>query len=219
MKRLLTAGLILLCGFLYAQEATPGEAHIRETSGTVEVKAPGAANWRAAQTGERITGDTMISTSFRSTAVVELGNSSLLVLPLTRLTLTEIINMQEDESVNLQLHAGRVRAEVNPPVRGRTNFTVSSSMVTASVRGTAFDFDGINLSVDEGTVYYFGQDGIGTYVAAGHQAAYDTETGKTVGAAELIRAELTLTPAAGEGFGAAAPSIPQVTIINFEWND
>jgi hypothetical protein len=60
------------------------------------------------------------------------------------------------------------------------------------VRGTAFDFDGVNLNVDEGEVHFTGGDQIGVYVGAGHEAVSDPETGKTTGAAELFRAELAL---------------------------
>jgi hypothetical protein len=146
------------------------------------------------------------------------------VQPLTRLSLEEIQNIQGDESVGLYLQTGRVRANVNPPAGGRTDFTVRSPSVTASVRGTSFDFDGINLSVDEGRVHVTGGDSTAVYVGAGHEAAYDPETGKTAGAAEMVKAELTPTlPTAIE----SKSSIPEPAAImpaaadtgfGFRWN-
>jgi hypothetical protein len=206
MKGLVAAALILAGGFLCAQES---EAYIREFTGTVDVKV-GTAAWRAARTGERIAKDTVISTSFKSTALIALGNSTLIVKPLTRLTLAEIQNMQGDESVDLYLHTGRVRAEVNPPVSGKTNFTMRSPTTTASVRGTSFDFDGVNLSVDEGRVYITGGDGTGTYVGAGHRSVSDPGTGRTTGAGEMVRSELTpaVPPAAAMTMPGPAAIMP-----------
>jgi hypothetical protein len=188
MKKIFMVILIFAGTFLSAQEAS-----IREFVGTVEVKTPGASAWRAARTGERISKDTIISTGFGSTALIDLGNSTLLVRPLTRLSLGDLQNIQNNESVILYLETGRVRADVKHPADRKIDFSVQSPMVTASTRGTAFAFDGVNLNVDEGRVYFTGGDGIGVYVGAGHQSVSDPATGKTVGAAELFQAELTMT--------------------------
>jgi hypothetical protein len=197
---------MLLCGAaLFAQES--GYAYIREFTGTVEIKAPGAAEWSAAQAGQTLSKDTMISTGFRSTAFIALGNSTMVVRPLTRLTLQEIQNIQGNESVNINLQSGRVRADVKPPETGATNFVVQSPMVTASVRGTFFDFDGLNLQVAEGAVHLSGGDGTGVYVGAGHRVASNPQTGKTPTATETFKAELTPTPPAGAGESASTPAV------------
>jgi hypothetical protein len=203
MRKTLIGILIITGAFLYAQEAS-----IREISGTVEVKGPRDADWKAAQVGERITRDTTISTGFKSNALIALGNSTLLVRPLTRLSLEEIQNIEGDESVNLYLETGRVRANVTPPSSGKTDFTIRAPMTTASVRGTSFDFDGMNLSVDQGRVHIAGGDGTGTYVGAGHQAVSNPGTGRTSGAGEEMKAALTpaLPPAAAAAGSAAAPA-------------
>jgi hypothetical protein len=193
MKRTII-GLVLLlgAGALFAQE---GGAVIREINGTVEFKAPGAADWSPAQQGQRITQDTVISTGFKSSALITIGNSTLSVQPLTRLSLAELVRAGDGEKVDINLRAGRVRANVRPPAGGTTNFTVRSPSATASVRGTTFEFDGIQLSVDEGRVHVTGGDRSGTYVGAGHQVRTDIETGRTVSVVETVREEL-------------APSIP-----------
>jgi hypothetical protein len=185
MKGIFLGLLIAGAAGLFAQEAI-----IRELSGTVEVKAPGAAAWSPARAGQTISRQTMISTGFRSTAVIVAGNSVLMVQPLTRLTLRELQEAAGNEQVNIELRTGRFRADVRPPAGGRTDFTVRSPSATASVRGTIFDFDGINLQVAEGRVHLTGGDGIGAYVGAGHGAKADTETGRIRGAAETARDEL-----------------------------
>ncbi|MDR3337856.1 MAG: FecR family protein, partial [Treponema sp.] len=199
MKNWFIAGMaILLNGALLFGQA--GTAYIQDFAGMVELKAPGAAEWVAVQRGARIGKDTMISTGFKSTALIALENSTLIVRPLTRLSLEDLQNVQGNESVRLNLQTGRVRAEVRPPAGGKTDFTVRTPLASASVRGTSFDFDGVNLSVDEGRVYVTGKDGVGVYVGAGHGSASNPETGRTAGPAELFWAELTLaSPATAAG--------------------
>jgi hypothetical protein len=220
MKKKAIAGIMILAGALfyigevYAQEAAPGEAYIREFSGTVEVKTPGATAWRAARKGERIQLDTVISTGLKSSALIVLGNSTITVRPLTRLNLEELQRAQQNESVTLRLHTGRIRADVKPPEEGRTDFTIRSPTVTASVRGTAFDFDGINLRVDQGRVYVTGGDGIGLFVGAGQESVSNPQTGQTSGGAELIRAAMALPiPAAMENGPGPKPDIPTGKIV------
>jgi hypothetical protein len=49
----------------------------------------------------------------------------------------------------------------------KASTTVQSPSATASVRGTSFEFDTINLSVNEGTVAYSGNVGPTAMVSAG----------------------------------------------------
>jgi hypothetical protein len=217
MKGFVMVLMILSGGLLQAQEA-----YIREFSGTVEVQAPGAPVWTAAETGQRITGDTRISTGFKSTASIALGNSTLIVRPLTRLSLEELRTTQGNEEVRLYLQSGRIRANVNPPAGGKTDFTVRSPTVTASVRGTSFDLDGVNLQVDEGQVHATGADGAGVYVGAGHRTASDPETGKVAGGMETAREELSPPLPAGAAGTMPEPAaiMPQTADygLGFLWN-
>ncbi|MDR1277330.1 MAG: FecR family protein [Treponema sp.] len=212
MKGFVVALMILSSGLLRAQEA-----YIRELSGTVEVQAPGAAVWTAAETGQRITGDTRISTGFKSIASIVLGNSTLMVRPLTRLSLDELRNIQGNEEVRLYLQSGRIRVNVKPPVGGKTGFTVRSPMITASVRGTSFTFDGVNLQVDEGQVHAAGEDGGGVYVGTGHRTVSDPETGRAAGGMETAREDLTPDLPAGAAGTMPEPAaiIPQAADYGF----
>jgi hypothetical protein len=206
---------VLGAAVLFAQEAV-----IREISGTVEVRAPGAAAWSPAEQGQRLGLNVMISTGFKSGAVIAIGNSTLSVQPLTRLSLEELVRAAGNEKVAISLRAGRIRAEVKPPAGGTAAFSVRSPIVTASVRGTAFEFDGVELRVEEGRVHVAGGDGGGTYVGAGHAVKTDIESGFTAGVAQAAREELT--PPAPAGMGAveapaAAPAAGDIDAV-FEWN-
>jgi hypothetical protein len=179
----------------------------------VEIKVPGAAAFTAAKVGQQVYKDAVISTGFRSTAVVVLGNSTVAVRPLTRLTL-EQLQSQGTESAELYLQTGRVRVEVRPPAGGAVNFTVRAPSATASVRGTSFEFDGVNLSVDEGRVHVVGGDRSAVYVGAGHQAVSNSETGRIAGAAEMVKAELSPPIAAPITESMTGPKARDIVVEN-----
>lgn len=105
--------------------------------------------------------------------------------------------------MKLYLQTGRIRVEVNPPAGGTSNFTVRSPVVTASVRGTSFEFDTENLKVDEGQVLYSLTNGRGTRVAGGG-TSYVDETNNTVISPFVAAAEL-LSPALPPGSGSGNP--------------
>jgi hypothetical protein len=209
MKNFLT-GLLLLWGIslVFAQESPESRAVFREIQGTVEVKAPGEAKWSPAEQGQSIAREAVISTGFKSTAVIGLGNSILSVQPLTRLSVEEIQKTAGNERVDINLRTGRIRADVKPPAGGKTEFTVRSPSATASVRGTSFEFDGVNLRVDEGRVHVTGNDRMGTYVGIDHSVSTDIESGRIISAAETTREELTPRLPAGMD---STPEMPAAT--------
>jgi ferric-dicitrate binding protein FerR (iron transport regulator) len=95
---------------------------------------------------------------------------------------------------------------VAPPPGGTIDFTVRSPSVTASVRGTVFDFDTVNISVEEGTVAFAGQDGRAAPVRAGEASFVDEVGGRTESSRETAAADLT--PALPAGTESGAASIP-----------
>ncbi|MDR2133891.1 MAG: FecR family protein [Treponema sp.] len=214
-KMILGVAFLLGAWALFAQEAV-----IREIRGTVEVKAPDAAAWTPASRGQAIALNTFISTGFKSSALVVIGNSTLTVQPLTRLSLEEIARAEGGEKVDVNLRTGRIRANVKPPVGGKIDFTVRSPSATASVRGTVFEFNGTQLQVDEGRVHLAGSGGNGTYVGAGKLARTDIESGRTASAAETVKEELALPVPAGVDSAPAIKAKPPLTgeiDAGFEW--
>jgi hypothetical protein len=215
-KMMLGTALLLGAWALFAQEAV-----IREIRGTVEVKAPEAAVWTPASRGQAIAPNMFISTGFKSSALVVIGNSTLTVQPLTRLSLAELTRTEGGEKVDVSLRTGRIRANVKPPAGGRTDFTVRSPTATASVRGTVFEFNGVQLRVDEGRVHLAGSGGDGTYVGAGQVARTDIESGRTASAAETAKEELA--PPVPAGVDSAPASTKPLPVTDgeidagFEW--
>ncbi|GAB1484507.1 hypothetical protein MASR2M78_33250 [Treponema sp.] len=69
-KRVLcTLILISLSSLIWAQKS---QASLKEVTGKVEIKIPGS-DWKLAKSGTDISNDTLISTGFKSVALVALG--------------------------------------------------------------------------------------------------------------------------------------------------
>ena len=196
MKRNTLVVLILLCAAqIFAQNGV-----IKELSGTVELKHAGRADFVPAKSGDTVAKDTIISTGFKSNALISVGNTTLAVRPLTRLSLAEISAAAGTETLNVSLQTGRVRVDVNPPAGTKALMTVSSPMATASVRGTSFEFDTQSLNVLTGTVAFQGNQGGAMMVRAG-SASEVRDNGSTADPIETYTAELQPPPFAGSDSG------------------
>jgi len=171
MKRIAAVVIFTLASFcVFAQNGT-----IRELSGTVEIKRPGASNYVVAKAGDQISQDTVISTAFKSIALIEIGSAVIMVQPLTRLSLTEISASANSETINVNLQTGRVRVDVNPPAGKNASMTVSSPSATASVRGTSFDLSTQNIYVQHGSVDFTGNRGKSLLVNTGSDSQVKTD--------------------------------------------
>ena len=163
---------------------------LREMTGEVELKPAGKAAFSAAKTGDEIARDTIVSTGFKSTAVIAIGSSTITVRPLTRLSLAEIHSASDTENINVNLQAGRVKVDVKPPAGTKANMTIQSPGATASVRGTSFEFDTVNLTVLEGTVAFgSSSSGVATMVQGGKSSFVGTD-GQPVSPVEVSNANL-----------------------------
>jgi len=182
---------ILCTGIVFAQNGV-----IKEVSGTVEIKRAGSAVFVPAKAGDQLAADTVVSTGFKSTALVAVGSSVITVRPLTRLALSELASSAGTETINVALQTGRVRVDVDPPAGTKTTMTVRAPNATASVRGTSFDFDTKNLQVHEGTVAFQGSKGGIILVSAGSASTIQPD-GKVENPIETNAAALLPPPPAG----------------------
>ena len=177
MKKIILMTVFLFtAALIFSQNPT---AVIREITGTVEIKR-GSADWAPAVRGAQVAKGNIISTGFRSTAVLAVGSSVITVRPLTRLSLEDLMNQNNTETINVNLNTGRIRAEVASPSGTRADFTVQSPSATASVRGTIFEMDPFSIQVMEGAVSYEPAAGIANRpvtVSAGQATWIDSETG------------------------------------------
>ena len=150
MKRLLATALILFAGFapLYA-----AEARVLETDGRVEIRMTPDEDWAALEEGMTVPVGATISTGFGASAIIQVGPAARLeVSALSRLTLEELIEREGLVESDLHLGVGRVRADVEAVEGVQSDFNLSSPVSTAAVRGTSFEFDGVNVRVFQGRV-------------------------------------------------------------------
>lgn len=204
---------------ILAQNANQGI--IRELSGTVEIRQPGSADWVIARQGQIIGKDSIISTSFKSSALISMGHTLITVRPLTRLTLGELAISAETEIINVNLGAGRVRVEVKAPSGTQAVMKVQSPIATASVRGTVFELDPYNLEVYEGTVEFSGSHGSDLLVDEGRMSYVDDITGRAVSpetaAAVELRPELPFGTDALPQNNDVAPNDSTILSITISW--
>ncbi len=170
MKRILTAAVLVLAlaPSLFSQSSVV----LKGATGKVEVKAPGGA-WVAAAAGTKIAMGAYISTGFNSTAVLDLGTSTITVAPLTRMQIQDLVARPGTVSTSVFLKVGKVHAEVKSVEGTRQDFTLKGPQATAAVRGTEFDFDGLTVNVVNGVVQF--SNALGQYrsVPAGESSFTD----------------------------------------------
>jgi hypothetical protein len=135
---------------------------IREINGgDVYLKPAGSSVFTAAKVGDVIANNTIVSTGFKSSAVIAANNSVITVRPLTQLTL--------EENIKVNLQTGRVK--VDTPVGTTNNSTVQSTHATASVRGTNYEFDTVSVKVNEGKAVFSGVSGTAAMVKTGGKSS------------------------------------------------
>jgi hypothetical protein len=211
----LMVSIIALTGFSQA-------GIIREFTGDVELKPAGASVFSPAAAGSVVAQDTIVSTGFKSTAIIEVGSTYITVRPLTRLSLAEIQSSQGVETLNVSLQTGRVRVEVKPPAGTKANASVQTPSATASVRGTEFEMDNDSVTVSHGKVVFVGNNGYVQTVNAGFKSEISSE-GSSSNPSLIVEDGLmpTAPPGSGlageQGIPAAAPSTLGDMSFDFDW--
>ena len=210
MKKTFLAAFLMACALhAFAQNGV-----VRELSGEVELRHVGSAEFVPAELGSAVALDTVVSTGFRSSAIIEIGSATLTVRPLTRLSLTEIRDAAGAENTSVNLQAGRIRVDVRPPAGTTANFTVTSPSSTASVRGTSFEVDARSIRVLEGAVNFRGVSGVPVMVHAGGESVVGVG-GRTADPMQNIFQALSPPMPVGAGVSGdvvlVAPLVPPVS--------
>jgi len=194
MKRVTIVMLLINTAVLVFAQSP--RAFIREMNGTVELQTAGSTVWTPAKLNEPIRESTIISTGFKSSATIAVGNSTLIVQALTRMSLETLMNRDQTETVNLNLNTGKMKVDVKPPSGGKISTSVKSPSATASVRGTAFDLDTVSIQVSEGSVIFQPNSSANlltsrpVIVNAGQESWIDPVSGSAIN--PLIAAEVSL---------------------------
>ena len=150
MKKILILILLLLPAVcIFSAEY----AVFEKVQGKVEIKTP-LSGWIKAFEGMEIKPGTVISTGFRSTATLDLGDSNIFVKQLTRMGLDELSKSGNTVKTNLNLRLGRIKANVKTSKGLKHNFTLKTPVSTAAVRGTVFEAGVRSLDVEKGSIRY-----------------------------------------------------------------
>ncbi len=167
--------ILIVCVFVFL--ATPhlfsqgiDRAVISQVRGSVEIQQPGGL-WETAEVGQTVTAGTRISTGFGSSAAIDIEETVIRIRALSRLTIQELFERENIVTTDMDLEIGRVRGEVRSASGRQFDFQLRGPTATASVRGTSFEFDGQNLSVDEGIVEIINVFGQRIAVQAGQQSS------------------------------------------------
>lgn len=187
-KYILIILFFALTTFLFADIT----AVIKEVSGKVEIMVPGGS-WKKASEGMKINKGDSISTGFRSKAILALGASQVVVKQLTRMELAELVEKEGTVRTGLNLRVGKIRAKVRTTAGLRQDFRLTSPVSTAAVRGTDFEYDGVNLTVIEGTVEFANTLGQRRFVEAG-AVSQILEAGVPQSSEELIAILTNINP-------------------------
>lgn len=131
MKKIFLA--ILMCFIMFSTFALEGV--IVDVLGKVEKQS--GNSWVALKKGDKLFAGDVISTGFKSEAVLSIGESVVTVRALTRMTIEQLVEKNQNHVSSVYLDVGSITADVKPVENKRVGFTVKTPAVTASVRGTA----------------------------------------------------------------------------------
>ncbi|WP_052078887.1 FecR family protein [Spirochaeta lutea] len=211
MKKLVL--LVMLAGLLAGAPLFAQEGQLTDVTGKVEVRGQDGA-WRPVSNGTVVALSDTISTGFNSSATLKLGSNNVLIKPLTRMVLDEYVEREGAVSTSLHLRVGSVRASVDSSRNIDQKFEVTSPYSTASVRGTEFDFNGLNLQVLAGIVALRlgpprrpqGAPGPGTPLPQEPGAGDDGDSGDSGTGEGGGQGDGSGEPGEGEGAGEQQPS-------------
>lgn len=94
-------------------------------------------SWITLKKGDILVPGDVVSTGFKSEAILSIGESTVTVRALTRLTIEQLYEKNKNHVSSVYLDTGSICADIKPVENKRVGFTVKTPAVTASVRGTA----------------------------------------------------------------------------------
>ncbi|MEE0879814.1 MAG: FecR domain-containing protein [Treponemataceae bacterium] len=135
MKKLVLFLLVTIFSISFSFAASTEIAIVNSVVGKVEVQLNDS--WIQIKNGDILSSGTVISTGFKSSAVLYIGDSLIEVKALTRLTIEEIVEQNQNYNTTMFLDAGSIKADIKKSENKRVGFKVRTSVATASVRGTS----------------------------------------------------------------------------------
>lgn len=137
MKRIILA-IFLLVGSVALFAATgvaQDKAEVISFTGKAEYQT--ADGWIPVTVGAQLEQGTVISTGFKSSVVLAIGDSRFTVAALSRIAIDKLVEDDSSYDTEMKLATGKLQMDVKAKPGKTTAFTVKSPTATASVRGTS----------------------------------------------------------------------------------
>lgn len=135
MKKLVLLLLVSIFSISFSFAASTDVAIVNSVVGKVEIQVN--ESWIQVKNGDILSSGSVISTGFKSSAVLYIGDSLIEVRALTRLTIEEIVEQNQNYNTTMFLDAGSIKADIKKSENKRVGFKVRTTVATASVRGTS----------------------------------------------------------------------------------
>lgn len=167
------------------------EAKFVSIEGKVEILEGGM--WIPVEEGDIIQErGAVISTGFKSNAVVSVKGTNFTLGPLTRITIENMVAMENKDSTQIYIDSGSLKANVSSSDGRKVGFKVRSAVATASVRGTEFKVTSSGrLSVTQGLVSFGGPETSSAEVAKSEDNSTDVAPSEESNAGTVASANET----------------------------
>lgn len=167
------------------------EAKFVSIEGKVEILEDGM--WIPVEEGDIIQErGAVISTGFKSNAVVSVKGTNFTLGPLTRITIENMVAMENKDSTQIYIDSGSLKANVSSSDGRKVGFKVRSAVATASVRGTEFKVTSSGrLSVTQGLVSFGGPEASSAEVAKSEDNSTDVAPSEESNAGTVASANET----------------------------
>lgn len=167
------------------------EAKFVSIEGKVEILEGGM--WIPVEEGDIIQErGAVISTGFKSNAVVSVKGTNFTLGPLTRITIENMVAMENKDSTQIYIDSGSLKANVSSSDGRKVGFKVRSAVATASVRGTEFKVTSSGrLSVTQGLVSFGGSEASSAEVAKSEDNSTDVAPSEESNAGTVASANET----------------------------
>jgi len=135
MKKLMQSAVLAV---LIAVPLAAESAVVVKVQGKVEVNRNGG--WVPLAANDSVLQGEVVSTGFKSSALLKYQGASMQLGPLTRVTLETLAQNEKKDTVSVYLNTGGISSNVKRTENKRVSYTVHNPVAVASVRGTEFVF-------------------------------------------------------------------------------
>lgn len=152
--------------FIIAPLVSATTVTVTDVTGSAQYRI-GSGEWQTVQVDDQLSTDAEIVTSVRAGVTINAAGNEVVIGGLSRVRISELVQSAGEIRTRVELPYGRMSANVRSGANRGNDFSVSTPIATAAVRGTEFTFSGYELGVSHGDVELANQIGQTHSVRAG----------------------------------------------------